>query len=68
VILALLPLVVPQLGPIYWLALVAIAALLLWEHSIVRPDDLSRVNEAFFNVNAIIGVVLLAAIAADLWW
>jgi 4-hydroxybenzoate polyprenyltransferase len=34
----------------------------------VRPDDLSRVNEAFFNVNAIIGLVLLAAIAADLWW
>ena len=67
-ILALLPLVVPQLGPIYWLALVAIAALLAWEHSIVRPDDLSRVNEAFFNVNAIIGIVLLAAIAADLWW
>jgi 4-hydroxybenzoate polyprenyltransferase len=67
-ILALLPMVVPQLGPIYWLALVAIAALLAWEHSIVRPDDLSRVNEAFFNVNAIIGVVLLAAIAADLWW
>jgi 4-hydroxybenzoate polyprenyltransferase len=59
---------VPQLGAIYWLALVAITALLLWEHSMVRPDDLSRVNEAFFNVNAIIGLVLLAAIAADLWW
>jgi 4-hydroxybenzoate polyprenyltransferase len=67
-LLALLPLAVPQLGAIYWLALVAIAALLLWEHSMVRPNDLSRVNEAFFNVNAIIGLVLLAAIAADLWW
>ena len=67
-LLALLPSVVPQLGTIYWLALAAIAALLAWEQSIVRPDDLSRVNEAFFNANAIIGVVLLAAIAADLWW
>jgi len=67
-LLALLPLVVPQLGAIYWLALTAIAALLIWEHSIVRPDDLSRVNEAFFNANAVIGVVLLAAIATDLWW
>jgi len=67
-LLALLPLVVPQLGAIYWLALAAITALLIWEHSIVRPDDLSRVNEAFFNANAVIGVVLLAAIAADLWW
>jgi 4-hydroxybenzoate polyprenyltransferase len=67
-LLALLPLFVPQLGTIYWLALSAITALLIWEHSIVRPDDLSRVNEAFFNANAVIGVVLLAAIAADLWW
>jgi 4-hydroxybenzoate polyprenyltransferase len=65
--LALLPLVVPQLGAIYWGALAVIAALLVWEHAIVRPDDLSRVNEAFFNANAVIGVVLLAAIALDLW-
>ena len=65
--LALLPLVVPQLGAIYWSALAVIAVLLVWEHAIVRPDDLSRVNEAFFTANAIIGVVLLAAIAADLW-
>ena len=67
-LLSLLPLAVPQLGAIYWLALAAITALLVWEHSIVRPDDLSRVNEAFFTANAVIGVVLLAAIAADLWW
>jgi 4-hydroxybenzoate polyprenyltransferase len=67
-LLTLLPLAVPQLGAIYWLALAAITALLMWEHSIVRPDDLSRVNEAFFNANALIGIVLLAAIAADLWW
>jgi hypothetical protein len=33
----------------------------------VRADDLSRVNEAFFTANAVIGLVLLAAIAADLW-
>ena len=65
--LALLPLVVPQLGAIYWSALAVIAVLLVWEHAIVRPDDLSRVNEAFFTANAIIGVVMLAAIAADLW-
>ena len=67
-LLVLLPLAVPQLGVIYWLALAAITGLLIWEHSLVRPNDLSRVNEAFFNANAIIGIVLLAAIAADLWW
>ena len=67
-LLSLLPLAVPQLGAIYWLALATITALLVWEHSIVRPDDLSRVNDAFFTANAVIGVVLLAAIAADLRW
>jgi len=68
VLLGSLPLVAPELSAIYWTALMAIAALLWWEHSLVRPTDLSRVNAAFFTANAIIGVVLLAAIAADLWW
>ncbi len=65
VILATLPLVVPQLGAVYWGTLVAIAALLVWEHSLVSPDDLSRVNQAFFTANAAIGVLLLVAIAID---
>jgi 4-hydroxybenzoate polyprenyltransferase len=62
-----LPLTVPQLGWIYWIALAAIVALLVWEHALVKADDLSRVNQAFFSANALIGLVLLAAIAADLW-
>jgi 4-hydroxybenzoate polyprenyltransferase len=66
--LAALPLVVPQLGAIYWTALVAVAALLVWEHALVSPGDLSRVNAAFFDANAIIGVILLVAIGVDLWW
>ena len=64
-ILAALPLVVPQLGAVYWGTLFAIAALLVWEHSLVRPDDLSRVNQAFFTANAAIGLLLLVAIAID---
>jgi 4-hydroxybenzoate polyprenyltransferase len=66
-VLAALPLAVPDLGGFYWLALAAIAALLVWEHALVRPDDLSRVNDAFFTANAAIGLVLLVAIALDLW-
>ena len=66
-LLAALPLAVPQLGWIYWIALAAIVALLVWEHALVKADDLSRVNQAFFSANALIGLVLLAAIAADLW-
>ena len=67
-LLSALPLVGPELGWIYWIADAALAALLVWEHSLVRPDDLSRVNQAFFSANAVIGLILLAAIAADLWW
>lgn len=68
IVLATLPLAVPELGLIYWIGLAAIVALLAWEHSLVRPDDLSRVNDAFFTANAAIGILLLAAIALDLWW
>jgi 4-hydroxybenzoate polyprenyltransferase len=66
-VLAALPSVVPELGWIYWTAWAAIAGLLVWEHALVKPDDLSRVNQAFFTANAAIGMLLLAAIAADLW-
>jgi 4-hydroxybenzoate polyprenyltransferase len=64
-ILATLPLVVPELGWVYRATLVAIAGLLVWEHSLVRPDDLSRVNQAFFTANAAIGLLLLGASVAD---
>jgi len=67
-LLALLPVAIPELGGIYWVAWAAISALLVWEHALVNPDDLSRVNQAFFTANAAIGLVLLAAIAADLRW
>jgi 4-hydroxybenzoate polyprenyltransferase len=42
----------------YWIGLAASAALLAYEHAIVRPDDLSCLNVAFFNVNGIISVTL----------
>ena len=61
------PWAIPALGMIYWTALGVIAVLLIWEHSLVRPHDLSRVNAAFFTANAIIGAVLLVAVGADVW-
>ena len=48
----------------YWVAVIACAALLVYEHAIVRADDLSRVNQAFFNVNAILAFVFLAGVIA----
>jgi 4-hydroxybenzoate polyprenyltransferase len=66
VLLSLLPLVYNRFGWVYWTGVAAVAALLVYEHCLVRPDDLTRVNRAFFNVNAIISLGLLVAATADL--
>jgi len=50
----------------FWLALVATCGLLALEHLLVRPDDLSHLNLAFFNLNSIISVCLLAGILGSL--
>ncbi len=68
--LCFLPAAAPQLGlewP-YAIALSLIAGLLVYQHRLVRPDDLARVNQAFFNVNAIISVLLLVATSVDCLW
>ena len=51
----------------YWLGVAISAGLLAWEHSLVKPDDLSRVNVAFFNVNSYISLTLFIAVLAALW-
>lgn len=69
-LLAVLPLASPQvaLGWIYTAGVVAVAALLIYEHALVRPDDLSRVNQAFFQVNAVVSLGLLVVGVLDLWF
>jgi 4-hydroxybenzoate polyprenyltransferase len=49
----------------YWLGVVVTAALLVYEHSIVRPGDLRRLDAAFFTLNGVISVVFFAFVAAD---
>jgi 4-hydroxybenzoate polyprenyltransferase len=56
----------PHLGAIYLVGLAGIAALIAYEHWLVRPDDLSRVNQAFFNVNGVISVGLLLIVLLQL--
>jgi 4-hydroxybenzoate polyprenyltransferase len=58
---------VASLGWVFLLGVVAVAALLAYEHWLVRPDDLSRVNLAFFHVNAVISLGLLVVGLLDLW-
>ena len=52
-------------GVLYWLGVAAVAALLLYEHSLVRPEDLRRLNAAFFTVNGVISIVFFAFVAAE---
>ncbi len=50
-----------------WLGVAAVGLLLAYEHSIVTPRDLRRMNAAFFTMNGVIAMVFLAFVAADLW-
>jgi len=65
VLLLSVPLLLP-LGRVYIAGVAATAALLFYEHRLVRPDDLGRVNQAFFTVNGCVSFLILGATAADL--
>lgn len=54
------------LGSVYLIGILAVAALLVYEHTLVRPDDLSRVNQAFFQVNGVISVGLFVLVVLQL--
>jgi 4-hydroxybenzoate polyprenyltransferase len=54
------------LGPVAWAGVLVVAALLVYEHSLVRPHDLSRLNAAFFTMNGVIAVVFFVFLAGDL--
>ena len=55
------------LGWVYWLGLAAVAGLLVYEHSLVSPNDLSRVNLAFFNINGYIAITIFATTLVALY-
>jgi 4-hydroxybenzoate polyprenyltransferase len=54
-----------DVGVLYWLGVAAVAALLGYEHSLVRPDDLRRLNTAFFTMNGVISLVFFGFVLAD---
>jgi len=53
------------LGPIYLAGVALILAILVWEHALVRPSDLSRLDVAFFTLNGYVSVAFLVATLAD---
>jgi 4-hydroxybenzoate polyprenyltransferase len=54
------------LGPLWWIGLALAAGAFGYEHAIVKPADLSRVNRAFFTANGFVGIALFAFALADL--
>jgi 4-hydroxybenzoate polyprenyltransferase len=54
-----------DVGVLYWLGAAAVAMLLLYEHSLVRPGDLRRLDAAFFTINGVISVTFFAFVLAD---
>jgi 4-hydroxybenzoate polyprenyltransferase len=54
-----------SVGTLYWLGVVAVAALLLYEHLLVSPRDRSRLDMAFFTMNGVISVTFFAFVLAD---
>jgi 4-hydroxybenzoate polyprenyltransferase len=56
----------PHLGSVFLAGLVAVGVLLVYEHRLVHADDLSRVNRAFFHVNGVISLGLLAVVLVQL--
>ena len=56
----------PHLGAVFLAGLAAVGVLLVYEHRLVRADDLTRVNRAFFHVNGVISLGLLAVVLVQL--
>ncbi|MGK4581425.1 menaquinone biosynthesis prenyltransferase MqnP [Kitasatospora sp. HPMI-4] len=58
--------VLTHAGPVFWVGLAVVAGAFLYEHTIVRPGDLSRLNRAFFSTNGFVGISLFAFALLDL--
>jgi 4-hydroxybenzoate polyprenyltransferase len=54
-----------SVGVLYWLGVAAVATLLVYEHLLVRPDDLRRLDAAFFTMNGVISVVFAVFVIVD---
>jgi 4-hydroxybenzoate polyprenyltransferase len=67
VVMLLLLWKIAGLSTVFLAGIIGIASLLVYEHRLVRPDDLQRVNTAFFHVNAIISFGILVLGCVDVW-
>jgi 4-hydroxybenzoate polyprenyltransferase len=54
-----------HMGLVYWIGFIVVSLVLFWEHRIVTPSDLSRINRAFFDLNAYVSVGYFLATLFD---
>ena len=54
-----------SVGPLYWIGVAVVAALLVYEHALVRPGELRRLDAAFFTMNGVISVAFAIFVIAD---
>ena len=54
-----------HVGLLYWIGVAIVACLLLYEHTLVRPGDLRRLDAAFFTMNGVISLAFFAFVVAD---
>ena len=66
VVLLVATAIITQMGITAFAGIAAVAGILFWEHQIVKPHDLSRVNVAFFSLNGYVSILLLLTFAADI--
>ncbi|MDQ6815031.1 MAG: 4-hydroxybenzoate octaprenyltransferase, partial [Bacteroidota bacterium] len=60
--------VIASFGILYWMGIVVFAGMLIYQHSIVKPDDLRRVNLAFMTANGIASVVFACFVLAEIFF
>jgi len=56
-----------NLGIVYYIGLIILTAFLIYEHSLIKENDLSKINKAFFNINGIISILYMVFVALDIF-
>ncbi|RUM59746.1 MAG: 4-hydroxybenzoate octaprenyltransferase [Persephonella sp.] len=56
-----------NLGIVYYIGLIILTAFLIYEHTLIKENDLSKINKAFFNINGIISILYMVFVALDIF-
>ncbi|MEJ5172657.1 MAG: UbiA-like polyprenyltransferase [Hydrogenothermaceae bacterium] len=60
--------ILSNMGYIYFAGLFILGGFLVYEHSLIREDDLSKIDKAFFTVNGFVSIIFLLFVVGDIFW